>query len=1236
MAHVLRRVLLSFATLFAGLVLALWVASRFGIVQEMVRTRALAFLRTSVEAEVELGGVGGTLGRSLVLRDLRVAVAGHTVLRVPRTEIVYAPLALLRGRVLVRRFTLVAPRVRLVREEGAWRVPRLVGGGGSSRMALDVRTLEVRDGRVAVAQLDVPAPRRYAAAALQLTASAAIGARGSELGVRDLHFTPRGVAVTPVRASGRVVAAAGGAIRAEDLRIVTERTRLDADGRLLPAREVRARLALVLDAGEVRALVPESRLATNVAATAEAAGPWRAVDLILHSDLGTAGSLRGRARVDLGAQPIVYQTRAAFEALDPGAAWTGLARARANGRARVRGRGLGLEAPLAYRLALRRSEVAGRPLTHAALGGRGARGVHRARGRIVAPAGEGRVRARVVTAAIPAYRLAARVRLDHVDDIAPQLPGWFAAEARVSGRGLEAGARHVQAFARLRGASLGGVLLNGGELRARLDGEQLRLESATVQGPDERASVTGTLDLGRAAGDLTMDATGDLRTLGERLALPLAGSASVTGTARGPLTALVVTVSAELENPAYATFSARRASAAVDLGGIGGAEPRGHVRLALSEAQIQGYRRRTVEGTVDWQRARETDRAKLALTAAPDEGEADRLAATLTRAGTTATIALEELVGTPPEGRTWRLARPTTVTVASEAASTPGIMLAADAQRVTLAGRVGLSGPSDASLQVVGLELAPFCTLAGDERCSGTVSLQARVGGTAEAPRLSATLRSDTLSVRDVELGTLTLDARYGEQKATMHGSLHHPQAGELRIDGTVPLDLAWAGTRRDTSEEPLTIRVYADRLDVGFARALAPTQVREAGGRLAVDVRLTGPRVAPRAEGSATLSDGHLTLVATGAAYEEVRVELAAAGDAVQLSALHARGGDGTLDGTGRVRLARGESPGLDVRLELHDFFAVRRPELEATLSGAVGVAGTIAAPDVHGDLQVERAAVRPAALPAQTNASEPDPSIVIVDGAEPQERPPATPSLMRTLGLLVSVRIERNAWVRRTDADIELGGELKITKSSDEDVRIVGTIRLLRGWYVFQGRRFTLEEGTITFTGATPPNPTFDVTAVFKNPSYRVTVHLGGTSEKPELTLASDPPLEQADILSVIIFGKPARDLGKGESVKLQEQALQLASGYVMPELRASVMDTLGLDTLDVEMPQGAARRGRVSVGRYVAGDVFVSLAQEFGARAGQAVGVEYGLTPQISIKGSTSTRGDSAIDVFWHRRY
>src|SRR5207244_13317886 len=119
---------------------------------------------------------------------------------------------------------------------------------------------------------------------------------------------------------------------------------------------------------------------------------------------------------------------------------------------------------------------------------------------------------------------------------------------------------------------------------------------------------------------------------------------------------------------------------------------------------------------------------------------------------------------------------------------------------------------------------------------------------------------------------------------------------------------------RRDLSGEPLAMRLHADGLDLRFARAFAPGQVREAGGRLALDATLTGTRAAPHAEGRATLADGRLVLVATGATYEDVRAEPAAAGQAIELAALHARAGDGTLDGTGRIDLAGGDSGGLDL----------------------------------------------------------------------------------------------------------------------------------------------------------------------------------------------------------------------------------------------------------------------------------------------------------------------------------
>jgi autotransporter translocation and assembly factor TamB len=47
-------------------------------------------------------------------------------------------------------------------------------------------------------------------------------------------------------------------------------------------------------------------------------------------------------------------------------------------------------------------------------------------------------------------------------------------------------------------------------------------------------------------------------------------------------------------------------------------------------------------------------------------------------------------------------------------------------------------------------------------------------------------------------------------------------------------------------------------------------------------------------------------------------------------------------------------------------------------------------------------------------------------------------------------------------------------------------------------------------------------------------------------------------------------------------------------------------------------------------------VSLGLVFGRRAAQVVGIEYSLGRNVSIRASTSTRGDSAVDLFWQHRY
>src|SRR4029077_3328652 len=88
-----RRRLLRALVAVLLLAAALVVAGRTGAVRSLERRAVLRFLERATDAQVELEAVGGTLGHSLVLEDLRLAIAGRNVARVPRLEIVYEPLS---------------------------------------------------------------------------------------------------------------------------------------------------------------------------------------------------------------------------------------------------------------------------------------------------------------------------------------------------------------------------------------------------------------------------------------------------------------------------------------------------------------------------------------------------------------------------------------------------------------------------------------------------------------------------------------------------------------------------------------------------------------------------------------------------------------------------------------------------------------------------------------------------------------------------------------------------------------------------------------------------------------------------------------------------------------------------------------------------------------------------------------------------------------------------------------
>jgi translocation and assembly module TamB len=216
-----------------------------------------------------------------------------------------------------------------------------------------------------------------------------------------------------------------------------------------------------------------------------------------------------------------------------------------------------------------------------------------------------------------------------------------------------------------------------------------------------------------------------------------------------------------------------------------------------------------------------------------------------------------------------------------------------------------------------------------------------------------------------------------------------------------------------------------------------------------------------------------------------------------------------------------------------------------------------------------------------------------------------------------------------------------MTVWKKPSETVNLAGEINVVRGWYSFQGKKFTVSEGQVTFTGQ-DFDPLLNLIATHKvdkcigDQACTISVTVGGRMTKPTLTLESEPSLDQADILSVLLFGKPASQLSANESTGLREQAIGVAGSYVTSQLRQSVASALGVDDLEFDPGAEGLSDAKVSLGKYVAKDIFVSLAQKFGNQTAGELRIEYTVTPHLSLETSADTLGDSGADVFWKQQY
>jgi autotransporter translocation and assembly factor TamB len=264
-----------------------------------------------------------------------------------------------------------------------------------------------------------------------------------------------------------------------------------------------------------------------------------------------------------------------------------------------------------------------------------------------------------------------------------------------------------------------------------------------------------------------------------------------------------------------------------------------------------------------------------------------------------------------------------------------------------------------------------------------------------------------------------------------------------------------------------------------------------------------------------------------------------------------------------------------------------------------------------------------------------------------EPQSGP------MAALALNVHLVVPDNMVLRGSDlrpggptaaqignVNATVGADLHIQKAPNGPIMLRGTVDTVRGFYEFQGRRFEIARGgTIQFLGLPQINPNLDVTAnrLIPNTGVTATIHVTGSMRAPELALTSQPPLDEADILSLIIFNRSVNELGTGERASLAETAGGIASGFIASPLSRSIGKALDVDLFEITTsdPQTGETAGGVTLGKQVSDRMFVRFRQQFGQRSYTEFMIEYQLADFLRLQANAAPETTAAANRLTQRR-
>jgi len=420
-------------------------------------------------------------------------------------------------------------------------------------------------------------------------------------------------------------------------------------------------------------------------------------------------------------------------------------------------------------------------------------------------------------------------------------------------------------------------------------------------------------------------------------------------------------------------------------------------------------------------------------------------------------------------------------------------------------------------------------------------------------------------------------------------------------------------------------------KLDLRLFGGIDPSLT--ASGEATVHMTLTGTVRDPLPQGTIQITNGGANYAGIPSGLSEMNGTLVFTRDRIHIEQLTGRAGGGTLDLKGEATNYNQQlgfnltAIGKDVRLRYP-------PGVSSMATAELHWTGTKTSSTISGDVLVTKLAVTPGF----------DFSSYLEHSRQTGSITPAN-SPLYNVKLDVAVRTAPELQMKTAVARLSGDADLKL-RGSLARPSVLGRADILEGDATFNGVKFRLERGDVTFANPVAIEPQLNLQATTHVRNYDLDVTVTGTPDRMNVNYRSEPPLPKSDIIALLALGRTSE-----ESEQLQQQSGQTlfndaATNLIINQAINSAVGNrmqklFGVSRIKID-PQGSAtetnptaRGPQITIEQEFANNLSLSYSTNVSQTADQIIQGEYYINRNISVLGTRDQNGVVSFDVRVRRR-